>query len=418
MELNSAAAPETLEVANCLDAVKRAVLGLVGCARVYCISIPRSASVSVKVNTARQAWLQMQSAVELHENLRQFYGFRDELRSAYTSEGAALARTVAGAPESEAEVGISRAKSAAMSTLHQAQIAASHELFAPIRISLDRAFVSLDAEWSTPRERYLPEVLQTSQALDACLQSVRGPIESILDPAFDQAASPDEAGNPPFDGEPTDTLRFLWTLAAREGMASDLAALNSAEYDNMPIAYYEDFVKQTWDEARHCNFYLGILPEVYEILKDQIPEGAPERLSIERFLQEGIGLEIPYEGTCYTSIWNASLEERLVLMNLRTEGPSISTKRKRMQGFLCSAIPRLRLGIAIDACEERNHAAYGARWLRYLHPEPRERRDQIECADSLRGFLMATTLAGRRNIATSLVMEELLNVSLTGLAPV
>jgi hypothetical protein len=228
-----------------------------------------------------------------------------------------------------------------------------------------------------------------------------------LDPVFTQADNPDHAGNPPFDGKPHETLRFFWTLSAREGMASELAALNLAEYDGFPFAYYFDCAKQIYDEARHAVFYLSMVSQVYRVLSDDLDPSSFEARAVERYLTSGDGLPIPYEGTCYTSVWNASLVERLVLMNLRTEGPSISAKRQRLQSRLCNALPELREGIAMDMLDEASHAKLGARWIQYLYPDSEERSLQIGNADLMRGFIMSLTIAERQQVSATELMIEL-----------
>lgn len=49
---------------------------------------------------------------------------------------------------------------------------------------------------------------------------------------------------------------------------------------------------------------------------------------------------------------------------------------------------RLRLGH-----DEIRHGRLGAKWLKYLYPNVEDRREAMENADTLRGFLMATALS-------------------------
>lgn len=397
---------EAEELAEPLGASFQASIDLVGCARVHMSLLPRETSLRNKHDRAHLAWSLVDSAHRIINHLKEQLGYhRDAEVLQLTGFATRCAQDASDAGASDSGA-ISALNSAAAAAISQARLRIRHTLFGPLELLLREA------------ESRLPSDRLATTSEDLCVsvpegfypprRAVRGPEVSVLDPAFTQTANRDMGSNPAFDGtEAGETLRYFWTLAARESMAAELAGLNAFEYDNFPLEYYLDFAKQAWDEARHSLFYMEMLPSVYAVMREQIHPDSDEGIAAARYFESGEGLPIPYEGTCYPSVWQATLGERLVLMNIRTEGPSIPGKRKRMEARLCSILRDLRVGIAIDACEEKNHANYGAKWLRYMYPEPEVYTAQVEQADLLRGFLMALTLAARENGSVSSVLARL-----------
>lgn len=393
------------------DVALKATLALTGVSRLYCMYLPREGDLVAKEERARAAWFLMDGACRLLSYLREGYGLGRKSLLYYTEKGQAAAALVAHDDTSVALQCLADSETHLVGTLNHVRNAASHDLLGAMRGLLTNIVQSLPSHLQGSSDPAGPiqdnNLVAISSQPATTIRRTTGPRRNVLDAAFTRALSPTDAGNPPFDGEPGDTLRFFWTLAAREGMAADLAALNVAEYDYLPVEYYRDFAKQAWDESLHARFYLGAVPEVFAVLRNHLDHGSPEYREVTSYLTKGTALSLPYEGTCYVSVWNASLEERLTLMNLRTEAPSIRSKRMRIESALCQNLPNLRLGIALDAFDEKNHARFGVRWLRYLHPDTQVRREKVANADMLRGFLMALTLADLGGTPASDVIVDL-----------
>ena len=90
---------------------------------------------------------------------------------------------------------------------------------------------------------------------------------------------------------------------------------------------------------------------------------------------------------------NATLQERMILLNIRTEAPAVRYLTKRMESIFFKDYPDIRESFQYDKNDEIRHGYVGAKWLKYLYPDIQERKNALANADSLRGFLMATALS-------------------------
>ena len=46
-----------------------------------------------------------------------------------------------------------------------------------------------------------------------------------------------------------DIMPSFWSVAHSEMLAAELCALSIIEYDHLPLKFYLDLAKQSWDEA-------------------------------------------------------------------------------------------------------------------------------------------------------------------------
>jgi uncharacterized ferritin-like protein (DUF455 family) len=167
-------------------------------------------------------------------------------------------------------------------------------------------------------------------------------------------------------------LQKLHHTAFREPVAIEVAALNLFEYDGLPWRFYVDMLTQMEDEARHSLMCLDAL--------------------LRRGGDYG-SFRLPYLGNYYEMFWEMDLSERLVTMNIDTEGQG--------QGYLAEIASRLREA-GEPACgelfecladDEHRHARFGGRWLRYLYPDPHARGEVISRIRSFRAVNLASAHA-------------------------
>jgi uncharacterized ferritin-like protein (DUF455 family) len=160
--------------------------------------------------------------------------------------------------------------------------------------------------------------------------------------------------------DPRGLLHKLHHTTFRETVASEVAAMNIYEYDGLPWAFYLDMASQVEDEVRHSTMCRTLLEKRGGYL-GQYPQ--------------------PCYGNYYRMFWEMDLIERLVALNINTEGPGV--------GYLGEIVRRMeKLGdvnaaalFSHIAYDEQRHAKIGGRWLKYLL-KPQERRDRLRSAEA------------------------------------
>ena len=105
------------------------------------------------------------------------------------------------------------------------------------------------------------------------------------------------------------------------------------------------------------------------------------------------GLPVPKNRNTYVAILNAGLEERIILMNILTEGPAVARLSMKMKRRVAAQYPEIRRAYEFDRVDESFHARIGSYWLKYLIPDLKERKQRIEDAKLLKGFLLVTSLS-------------------------
>ncbi|MFT5778415.1 MAG: hypothetical protein ACI837_001371 [Crocinitomicaceae bacterium] len=200
-------------------------------------------------------------------------------------------------------------------------------------------------------------------------------------------------------------VEFFWNLGIREILAAEICAMSVFEYDNLPIDFYYDQIKQMWDEVRHANYYLEMSISLFPI--------AQERSKNERLLgiidtyNKGGKLPVPKETNFAEAFRIASLTERLVLLNVRTEAPAVARLRKKMDSPFCAEFPEIKHFFSIDRNDEISHGAIGYKWLRFLYPDSETRKQVLNDVDSYRGLLLSTSIAGTNEEDFMQVLEKL-----------
>jgi hypothetical protein len=237
-----------------------------------------------------------------------------------------------------------------------------------------------------------PKALETLGAKNA-KRVLFGPstmqVDKVFNPTYDILNSP----SPEFGETLEEIVPYFWSLSLREILASELCALSIVEYDNLPIQFYWDFAKQSWDEARHSKIYLGLSLSFFNDVETKLDEKSPIRRAVIAFNKGEAGLPVPKEKNMYEAIVNAELEERLILMNILTEAPAIARLTGKMKKGICSEYPEIKRVLEFDKIDETFHARIGSYWLKHLIPDSKIRGQKIEDTKILRGFLLLTSLS-------------------------
>jgi hypothetical protein len=239
------------------------------------------------------------------------------------------------------------------------------------------------------------------------------PLVHNLDPVYVPSSSLLSSVQPVFCDNKGEATPYFWYLAIKECLAAELCALNIAEYDGLPIAFYRDMAKQCFDETRHSHFFLET---AIQWIREAAPESFPEALapSIRRYLDTGTGLPIPREGNFFATIHAADVVERLILMNVKTETIAVRKLKERLLGRLCGSDPELKFATEIDLQDEISHVKIGSRWLRYLIPDETARSAKIEDTMLIRGVLMLNTVAAAASQPVGPLIDALLRTGVPG----
>lgn len=263
-----------------------------------------------------------------------------------------------------------------------------HPLLCPVSLlieELDVLAVAAAEDAAFPVQEY-------TSAKTSPEKVIGGPLKVPLDPAFRPAYSLAERNVPGFSNSPKQAAAHYWCTAVREANAADLCALCVIEYDGLPLAFYVDFVKQTWDEVRHAEFFLAVG-------KRLLRETGDDSTSSD--------LPIPRERGLYEAMLNATLSERLVLMHLDTETPGIKTFSSEIESELCRHRPEIAAGLSVIRRDEISHSRIGKRWLEFLLPDRSRREEEVENARLLRGFLLLTSFAVHGTESLGVLAERL-----------
>jgi hypothetical protein len=238
------------------------------------------------------------------------------------------------------------------------------------------------------------------------VRSLQGPTSVEIDPVFMRDYSFVEKTTPPFDGTLRNSVQYFWTLAMREAAASDWCALCGFEYDGLPIDFYRDMAKQTWDEARHAVLFLELALKLFPKLQEELPSNDPLQKVIQLYYSTGTGLPVPSEGCLYETLWNAELSERLILLQIDTEGKAVALSRQRQQLQLSQKFPVLMETLRIDERDEISHASFGHKWLRFLIKDKFERAKVFETTRLLRGVFLLTSFSHQHNRPLDVLVTE------------
>jgi len=179
-----------------------------------------------------------------------------------------------------------------------------------------------------------------------------------------------------------------------------------AEYDGLPLAFYRDMAKQTWDEVRHAVYCLDTALMLLPQLEVELPYDHPTRAAVRRFRETGTGLPVPLERNLYEAIANASLVERLVLMHHDTETPGIRTLKEHIGSQFCQVHSDIADGLAIFRRDEISHSRIGNVWFHHLVPDLEKRNTIIANTRLLRGVLLLTSFAHHGGDGFGYLMES------------
>jgi hypothetical protein len=241
---------------------------------------------------------------------------------------------------------------------------------------------------------------------NASYKSLNGPPHVTLDKAFFPTDSLLETDVAEYGDTVLEAAPYYWGLSARESVAADMCCLSLIEYDGLPIDFYRDMAKQAWDESRHAIYFLDVAVNLLPELQSVLHNNDLLYLHIDNFLQTGTGLPIPLERNLYEALWNATLEERFVLMHLDTEKPGINRLKQKIASTFSKAHPDIAVGLEIVLREEITHARLGKKWLQYLIPNNQDRDKLIERTRLFRGMLLLTSSAHYQDKSLTKLINE------------
>jgi uncharacterized ferritin-like protein (DUF455 family) len=176
----------------------------------------------------------------------------------------------------------------------------------------------------------------------------------------------------------------------REAMVCDSCLLSAVEYDGLPLQFYLDMSRQAADEARHAVMYLDLAIELMPSYLECPKRDNQTAARVREFLAGSGQLPVAKEGNLFPCMWHASLEERLTIMQITTEGAAVASTRKAIGSSLAQQFPSIKRAFEVDYLDEVAHTRIGTRWLRYLCPDAAQRRAVVEDAKLLRGILLLT----------------------------
>jgi hypothetical protein len=370
--------------------------------RLHALLVPTAPSIAAKAESARLCFDALTRAVETDQFFRAAFpgSLKDHLVEWPESIISAL-------PESDDSAGIH-------SLLLQVSGSCRSLLAKLADLSMKHFVLDHVGRWSA---RMLKEVPAGKRArIDFSTPSrpansvaprkvLEGPKQQTLDKRYRRGISARKY-QATFIDDPHLVVRYFWCLSSREGVASDLAALNIAEYDLMPLEFYWDSAKQVYDEARHAKTYFDLSISLYRSVAHSLPRDSEIRKEMDPFLKSGKALPIPAEGNHYPVVHAASLVERLVLMNVMTETPAVGRKRENLRSGLAASYPQVATVIETDLYDEMFHAILGKKWLEYLFPDKTHRDEAIMDAALLRGFLFTLSVAEGENSDPITLLRE------------
>ena len=270
----------------------------------------------------------------------------------------------------------------------------------PIVKSLVPACLSMPSGFAAfSRIDFLPQ----NKTIRTAIKRVTGPCASSLDPSFSREYSLQDYMAPVRADSLDLVVPYFWTLSTREAMVCDSCLLSSFEYDGLPLRFHQDMAQQAADEARHAVMYLDLAIELMPAYLASANADDRTAIIIREFLDGTGRLPVPKEGNLYPCMWHASLEERLVIMQIATEGEAVSSTRRAIDSSLAQTFPSVKRAFEVDYYDEVAHTRIGTRWLRHLRPDARLRKTAIEEAALLKGVLLLTCFLSdddRSNVTT------------------
>ena len=245
----------------------------------------------------------------------------------------------------------------------------------------------------SPRSQFDDAALSIDRLTRNPTKKIVGPSTSRLDPIFSAEYSLQEFVAPLRADRIEIIVPYFWTLSMREAMVCNSCLLSAVEYDGLPLQFYMDMARQAADEARHAVMYLDLAIELMPSYLECPRRDAQTVVRIREFLVGNGQLPVPKEGNLFPCMWHASLEERLIIMQITTEGPAVASTRQAINSSLAQRFPNVKRAFEVDYFDEIAHARIGTRWLRYLCPDVTERKAAIDDAKLLRGILLLTCFA-------------------------
>jgi hypothetical protein len=119
----------------------------------------------------------------------------------------------------------------------------------------------------------------------------------------------------------------------------------------LPFQYFEEFTRQTWDEARHCE------------------------MGMERLKAFGVDpYKVPVPTGHYTNFAAMTLLHRLASLTQVGEACSFAPKREWVAKAWQRNDPLSALEHEYDILDERTHVTFGARWLKTIMDMTSEKR--------------------------------------------
>jgi hypothetical protein len=378
-------------LARLIAAVKATEASFIRLSRLRALALLGDARLSAKALCAEELVEAIEGAAALGAFLARYYQVRQEpvcwAEAEHPLERGLLRGRRLESDKLEAEIWrCETAIGGALAWLREGLAASS--LLSPVLPLLEQVGRSTPA--SAPRE---PEIGPRPRPVEPGVKALEGPLETGFDPAFEPTYSLLQAPLPGFGETAKEVAPCFWALAVRESLAAELCALSIAEYDGLPLDFYRDLAKQSWDEMRHSLFFFEAAVEQLDALEALLEPSDPLLRNIARFRREGTGLPIPKERNLYEAILNASLVERLILLHRDTETPGIARIREKIEGAYCRSHPEMAEALRIVMRDEVTHARLGRVWLEHLVPRSDEREQLIEETELLRGVRLLASFA-------------------------
>lgn len=289
----------------------------------------------------------------------------------------------------------------------------SQPLLAPVQTILSDIFIQFYDYRPSTQEPSISSTITNKES-----KSLTGPSSVPLDEAFIPTYSLLQKAVPGFGDTAKEVVPYFWGLAIRESLAADLCALSIIEYDGLPLQFYIDMSKQSWDEMRHSVFFFDKAIELLPDLLSELNDDDPLIGNINQFQSSGKGLPIPKERNLYEAILNASLVERLILLHRDTETPGIIRIKEKISSPFSVERPWLADALTIVMRDEVTHAGFGKTWLEYLVPDKDKRENIIEDTELLRGIYLLTSFAHHENIKLSDLVERYASGKLAPVSPI
>uniref|UniRef100_UPI0039C6ACE9 hypothetical protein n=1 Tax=Umezakia ovalisporum TaxID=75695 RepID=UPI0039C6ACE9 len=137
---------------------------------------------------------------------------------------------------------------------------------------------------------------------------------------------------------------------------------------------------------------IAYFPEVIKRDKDQ------SLIKIIKEYEQSKTLPVPKELNFINSFYDTNLEERLVLLNIRTEAPAVARLKAKIASPFCRNYPEIAESFFLDKIDETSHGSIGYKWLKFLYPETEKRKKIIEEIDLSRGLFLKIALAENNHI--------------------